>query len=293
VAVHGSVYLKSTKRRRFQLSNSFCKYCIFIPHDTPHSTNFLNPTAVNVSQSITLFCLIPKPSSYVFSLTFPITQILHHLLPYPQLFLSTFSDSLIRAPLNFPSCCRNFIWVIFFQFATMMHAKTDSDVTSMDTSSSPKRAVYYVQSPSRDSHDGDKSSTMHATPACNSPVDSPSHHSFGHHSRASSSSRVSGSFNIATWGRKGNRKRAGEKGWPECKVIEEEEGYGGERKGLSRRTQIFVGVVGFALIFCVFCLIIAGVARHFTVRVSVKVQPGSDMEYRCFFLYVQEYCHLL
>ncbi|CAJ1951747.1 unnamed protein product [Sphenostylis stenocarpa] len=152
----------------------------------------------------------------------------------------------------------------------MMHAKTDSDVTSMDTSSSPKRAAYYVQSPSRDSHDGDKSSTMQATPACNSPVDSPSHHSYGHHSRASSSSRVSGSYNIATWGRKGNRKHGGDKGWPECKVIDEEEGYYGERKGLSRRTQIFVGVVGFALIFTVFCLIIAGAARPFKVRVSVK-----------------------
>ncbi|ESW24848.1 hypothetical protein PHAVU_004G165600 [Phaseolus vulgaris] len=150
----------------------------------------------------------------------------------------------------------------------MMHAKTDSDVTSMDTSSSPKRAVYYVQSPSRDSHDGDKSSTMHATPAFNSPTDSPSHHSFGHHSRASSSSRVSGSFNIATWGRKGNRKHGGEKGLPDCKVIEEEEDE--ERKGLSRRTQIFVGVVGFALIFTVFCFIIAGAAKVFKVRVSVK-----------------------
>ncbi|BAU02881.1 hypothetical protein LR48_Vigan10g013100 [Vigna angularis] len=152
----------------------------------------------------------------------------------------------------------------------MMHAKTDSDVTSMDTSSSPKRAVYYVQSPSRDSHDGDKSSTMHATPAFNSPTDSPSHHSFGHHSRASSSSRVSGSFNIATWGKKANRKRGGEKGWPEGKVIEEEEGHYGEREGLSRRTQIFVGVVGLALIFTMFCLIIGVVARHFKVRVSVK-----------------------
>lgn len=155
----------------------------------------------------------------------------------------------------------------------MMHAKTDSDVTSMDTSSSPKRAVYYVQSPSRDSHDGDKSSTMHATPAFNSPTDSPSHHSFGHHSRASSSSRVSGSFNIATWGRKGNRKHGGEKGLPDCKVIEEEEDE--ERKGLSRRTQIFVGVVGFALIFTVFCFIIAGAAKVFKVRVSVKVQRWS------------------
>ncbi|KAK7272703.1 hypothetical protein RJT34_29483 [Clitoria ternatea] len=155
-----------------------------------------------------------------------------------------------------------------------MHAKTDSDVTSFGPSSpsSPKRALYYVQSPSRDSHDGDKSSCVHATPACNSPNESPSHHSYGHHSRASSSSRVSGSYN-SSWGRKGNRKR-NDKGWPECKVIEEEDGYGdfyrGGSKGLSRRTQIFIGVVGFVLIFTLFCLIIWGASRPFKPQLSVK-----------------------
>ncbi|KAG4992082.1 hypothetical protein JHK87_025539 [Glycine soja] len=160
----------------------------------------------------------------------------------------------------------------------MAHAKTDSDVTSMDTSSSPKRAVYYVQSPSRDSHDGDKSSTVtHATPACNSPVDSPSHHSYVHHSRASSSSRVSaGSYNnIASyWGRnnKGTRKnKLGSWTHDQCKVIQEEEGYYGEREGFSRRkTQIFVGILAFAFIFTLFCFIIAGVARPHKVRISVK-----------------------
>lgn len=145
-----------------------------------------------------------------------------------------------------------------------MHAKTDSDVTSMDTSSSPKRAVYYVQSPSRDSHDGDnKSSTT--MPAPNSPVESPSRHSYGHHSRASSSSRVSGYYQS----NKGTRK-GGDGGWPEGKVIEEEGGYDEEREGLSRRTQIFVAVVGFVLIFAVFCLIIAGAARPYKVRITVK-----------------------
>lgn len=144
----------------------------------------------------------------------------------------------------------------------MVHAKTDSDATSMDTSSSPKRAVYYVQSPSRDSHDGDKASSVHNN---NSPMDSPSHHSLGNHSRASSASRVSGSY----LHNKGNQKH-NEKGLLECKVIEEEEGYYGQREGLSRKTQIFVGVVGFVLIFAVFCLIIAGAAWHYKVKLSVK-----------------------
>lgn len=144
----------------------------------------------------------------------------------------------------------------------MTHVKTDSDVTSTDTLSSPKRAVYYVQSPSRDSHDGDKVSSVNNN---NSPVESPSHHSYGHHSRTSSASRVSGSY----LNDKGNRKRD-EKGWPECKVIEEEEGYNDQREGLSRRTQIFVGVVGFVLIFTLFCLIIAAAARPYKVKISVK-----------------------
>lgn len=54
-----------------------------------------------------------------------------------------------------------------------MHAKTDSEVTSI-APSSPARPVYYVQSPSRDSHDGEKTATsFHSSPVL-SPVHSPS-----------------------------------------------------------------------------------------------------------------------
>ncbi|PPD85848.1 hypothetical protein GOBAR_DD17227 [Gossypium barbadense] len=81
-----------------------------------------------------------------------------------------------------------------------MHAKTDSEVTSLAPSSptrSPRRPVYYVQSPSRDSHDGEKTTTtsFHSTPIL-SPTGSPphSHSSIGRHSRESSSSRFSGSL---------------------------------------------------------------------------------------------------
>ncbi|KAA8540409.1 hypothetical protein F0562_024672 [Nyssa sinensis] len=101
----------------------------------------------------------------------------------------------------------------------MMHTKSESDITSL-APSSPSRPVYYVQSPSRDSHDGDKSSSMHATPNYNSPMESPSHPSFGRHSRNSSASRFSGIFRSSS-GRKGGRKR-NDKGWPECNVIVEE-----------------------------------------------------------------------
>ncbi|KAG4972562.1 hypothetical protein JHK82_038233 [Glycine max] len=107
-----------------------------------------------------------------------------------------------------------------------LSAKSESDITSLAPSSpsrSPKRPVYYVQSPSRDSHDGDKSSSMQATPISNSPMESPSHPSFGRHSRNSSASRFSGIFRSSS-GRKGSRKR-NDKGWPECDVILEEGSY--------------------------------------------------------------------
>ncbi|KAM2722993.1 hypothetical protein EV1_026019 [Malus domestica] len=166
----------------------------------------------------------------------------------------------------------------------MMHAKSDSDMTSLSPSSprSPKRPLYYVQSPSRDSNDGDKSSTMQA----NSPMESPSHPSYSRHSRASSASRVSGTFRSSNSGQKGGRKR-NEKGWPECNVIEEEGDYGGlyGNKGVSRRCQICVALFGFVFIFSVFCLILWGASRPYRARVDVKslavhnfyFGEGSDM----------------
>ncbi|KAK8969902.1 hypothetical protein KSP40_PGU018014 [Platanthera guangdongensis] len=86
----------------------------------------------------------------------------------------------------------------------MMHVKSDSDVTSLAPSSpprSPKRPVYYVQSPSRYSNDEDKSTSMQNTPVYNSPMESPSHPSIGRHSRTSSASRFSGIFRSSS-GRK-------------------------------------------------------------------------------------------
>ncbi|OUZ99968.1 Late embryogenesis abundant protein [Macleaya cordata] len=154
----------------------------------------------------------------------------------------------------------------------MMHVKSDSDVTSLAPSSpsSPKRPVYYVQSPSRDSHDGDKSSSMQATPVYNSPMESPSHPSFGRHSRASSASRFSGTF-MSSSGRKLNRKR-NDKGWPECNVIEEEGSYDefDDDRGLSRRCQAFIALLGFVLLFTVFSLIIWGASRPYKAEIVVK-----------------------
>ncbi|KAJ8479718.1 hypothetical protein OPV22_023445 [Ensete ventricosum] len=162
----------------------------------------------------------------------------------------------------------------------MMHAKSESDVTSLAPSSpprSPKRATYYVQSPSRDSHDGDKSSSMQATPVYNSPMESPSHPSLGRHSRTSSASRFSGPFRSSS-GRKGYRKRVNDKGWPECDVIQEEGSYDDldDDKGLSRRCQIILALISFILLFTVFSLIIWGAARPYKPDVIVKSLSMDD-----------------
>ena len=162
-----------------------------------------------------------------------------------------------------------------------MHTKSESDITSLDPSSpsrSPKR-LYYVQSPSRDSHDGDKSS-MQPTPNYNSPMESPSHPSFGRHSRNSSASRFSGIFRSSS-GRKGSRKR-NDKGWPECNVIMEEGQYDDyDDKGFTRRFQALLALLSFVVLFTVFCLIIWGAGRPYKAEVSVKVirHPYTDCIY--------------
>ena len=174
----------------------------------------------------------------------------------------------------------------------MMHAKSESDMTSLAESSpprSPKRGGgaaaaagnggYYVQSPSRESHDGGyKSSSMQATPVYNSPNESPSHPSYGRHSRSSSVSRFSGNLRKGGAGG-GDHKVLNDKGWPECNVIEEEGPYedlAGD-SGLSRRCQIILGFLTFVLLFTTFCLIIWGAARPYEPEVVVKVYTISQL----------------
>ncbi|XP_039033510.1 uncharacterized protein LOC120169435 [Hibiscus syriacus] len=164
----------------------------------------------------------------------------------------------------------------------MLSTKSESDITSLAPSSpsrSPKRPVYYVQSPSRDSHDGDKSSTIQP-----SPMESPSHpSSVGRHSRNSSASRFSGIFRSSS-GRKGGRKRD-DKGWPECGVIMEEGSYDEfEDKAFVRRFQALIALLTFVALFTVFCLIIWGASRPYKAEIVVKslavhnvfVGEGSD-----------------
>ncbi|KAF2323409.1 hypothetical protein GH714_035333 [Hevea brasiliensis] len=153
----------------------------------------------------------------------------------------------------------------------MLSSKSESDITSLAPSSpsrSPKRPLYYVQSPSRDSHDGDKSSSMQP-----SPMESPSHPSFGRHSRNSSSSRFSGIFRSFS-GRKGSRKR-NDKGWPECNVIMEEGEYD-EDKAFTRRFQALIALCSFIVLFTVFCLIIWGASRPFKAEIPLLWCSNED-----------------
>uniref|UniRef100_A0A2P2JVL2 Late embryogenesis abundant protein LEA-2 subgroup domain-containing protein n=1 Tax=Rhizophora mucronata TaxID=61149 RepID=A0A2P2JVL2_RHIMU len=168
----------------------------------------------------------------------------------------------------------------------MHSAKSESDITSSAPSSpsrSPKRPVYYVQSPSRDSHDGDKSSSMQP-----SPIESPSHPSFGRHSRNSSASRFSGIFRSSSGtknGGKRNEKGWNDKGWPECNVIMEEGKYDEvEDTAFTRRFQALIAMCSFLVLFTVFCLIIWGASRPYKAKITVKslavnnfyVGEGSD-----------------
>ncbi|XP_047311779.1 uncharacterized protein LOC124915158 [Impatiens glandulifera] len=159
----------------------------------------------------------------------------------------------------------------------MIYTKSESDITSLAPSSpsrSPKRQLYYVQSPSMNSQDGDKATSMQAiTPNYNSPMESPSHHSFGRHSRNSSASLFSGFFRSSS-GRKMNsgRKRFNDKGWPECNVIMEEGKYDEfeKDKAFTRRCQAIMAFFSFLILFTVFCLIIWGASRPYKPQVSIK-----------------------
>uniref|UniRef100_A0A2P2JV08 Uncharacterized protein n=1 Tax=Rhizophora mucronata TaxID=61149 RepID=A0A2P2JV08_RHIMU len=163
-----------------------------------------------------------------------------------------------------------------------MHAKTDSEVTSVAPSSptrSPRRPVYYVQSPSRDSHDGEKTTTsFHSTPVL-SPMGSPPHsHSVGRHSRESSTSRISGSLKPGSRkispndGSRGGQRK-GQKQWKESDAIEEEGLLEDEdrEKGLPRRCYFLAFVLGFFVLFSFFSLILWGASRPQKPKITMKV----------------------
>lgn len=172
-----------------------------------------------------------------------------------------------------------------------MHAKTDSDVTSL-APSSPNRAVYYVQSPSRDSHDGEKTTnSFHSTPIL-SPMGSP-----GRQSRDSSSTRYSGSLKPGSQkSSNGSRRhhhhhrKAEEKQWQEFDAIEEEGllDEDGSRRGVPRRCYFPAFVLGFFVLFSFFSLILWGASRNQKPLVIMKVCTSFQV-----LLFLQYFFHRL
>ncbi|XP_021752991.1 uncharacterized protein LOC110718474 [Chenopodium quinoa] len=175
-----------------------------------------------------------------------------------------------------------------------MHAKTDSDVTSMATVSPPRspsrRVVYYVESPSYSQQDLDKLSY-----ATLSPPTSPTrnyHCSPIHHSRESSTSRLFSSTSL----KQHYHRRAGS-GWrriygglrldyggagDEERDCEEEEDE--EDGGPSWRFYVGCFMISFIGLFTVFSLILWGAAKSFHPHILVKnmvfldytIQAGMD-----------------
>ncbi|CAL1398147.1 unnamed protein product [Linum trigynum] len=174
-----------------------------------------------------------------------------------------------------------------------MHAKTDSEGTSVDTTwpprSPPRRPVYYVQSPSN--HDVEKMSYDGSSPA-----GSPPHHFYHcspiHHSRESSTSRFSASLknprSLSAWKhvQLNGHRRAG------LDDDDDDDGdefvAGGVRGfGSSRYNSVRVYILGlcfFVLLFTLFCLILWGASKSYAPKIAVKsmvfenfnVQAGND-----------------
>ncbi|KAL1554896.1 hypothetical protein AAHA92_15401 [Salvia divinorum] len=134
----------------------------------------------------------------------------------------------------------------------MMHATSESDMTSVRPSSASPRG-YYVQSPSRDSHDDiDKCSSSNDRSTLDSPT-------APRHSLTSSSSTTAAS-----------RRR-----WNKhyCNVVAEEgafhDDYYGE-KAYARQCNCLILGISFVLFFSVIWLVFFGVSRNYKSQVTIK-----------------------
>lgn len=164
-----------------------------------------------------------------------------------------------------------------------MHAKSDSDVTSMATMSPPRspsrsRAVYYVESPSFSQHDNlDKLSYATLSPNTSPTRQFQYHCSPIHHSRESSTSRLFSSSSLkhqygrsSGWRRIYGGRRLGEE--RDChggEEDEEEDDDGGG--GPSLRFYVGCFLVSFVVLFTVFSVILWGAAKSFHPHILVKV----------------------
>ncbi|PSS21788.1 NDR1/HIN1-Like protein [Actinidia chinensis var. chinensis] len=166
--------------------------------------------------------------------------------------------------------------------AVTMHAKSDSEVTSIDASSpprSPRRPLYYVQSPSQ--HDVEKMSYG------SSPFGSPAHHHYHcspiHHSRESSTSRFSASglkHHPAAWKRLQRLPHDGANDKDDDDDDSDDAGGGGQ----VMRFYVVCFVFSFVVLFTVFSLILWAASLPYKPKIFVKgmvfhnfnIQAGMD-----------------
>ncbi|KAI3852248.1 hypothetical protein MKX03_028400 [Papaver bracteatum] len=164
-----------------------------------------------------------------------------------------------------------------------MHVKSDSEGTSIDASTpprSPRRPLYYVQSPSQ--HDVEKMSYG------SSPMGSPTNHHYHcspiHHSRESSTTRFSASL---------NKNLRNPPTWKKINTIhddgdedEDDDDFNGGHKdsGDVKRFYIVCFVFSFIVLFTVFSLILWGASRAYPPQITITeivfdsygVQAGID-----------------
>ncbi|KAL0348533.1 UNVERIFIED_CONTAM: hypothetical protein Sangu_1081100 [Sesamum angustifolium] len=172
-----------------------------------------------------------------------------------------------------------------------MHVKSDSEVTSIDASTpprSPRRPLYYVQSPSHSQHDLEKMSYG------SSPFGSPTHHfqyhcSPIHHSRESSTSRFSASLkNPRNSGGSGGGWRRMQRKYDEVgdEVEEDGESEGDDERKDNGQVRFYVAcfLFSFLVLFAIFSLILWAASLAYKPRIIVmnisfenfNVQAGMD-----------------
>ncbi|KAK4405384.1 hypothetical protein Sango_0544900 [Sesamum angolense] len=172
-----------------------------------------------------------------------------------------------------------------------MHVKSDSEVTSIDASTpprSPRRPLYYVQSPSHSQYDLEKMSYG------SSPFGSPTHHfqyhcSPIHHSLESSTSRFSASLkNPRNSGGSGGGWRRMQRKYDEVgdEVEEDGESEGDDERKDNGQVRFYVAcfLFSFLVLFAIFSLILWAASLAYKPRIIVmnisfenfNVQAGMD-----------------
>ena len=159
--------------------------------------------------------------------------------------------------------------------AVTMHAKSDSEVTSLDASSpprSPRRPLYYVQSPSQ--HDVEKMSYG------SSPLGSPHHYHCSpiHHSRESSTSRFSASVknskHASAWKKIHRDLELRAAADAEDDDDDDDDFY----TAADGRVRLYLCLAfAFVVLFTVFSLILWGAGRSYKPKIIVEVRALSTV----------------